>query len=80
MVGGTAGNDKQRNRNYCKVRETKFHISTGFHENSKQQKPNPKQIPMTQIQNSKQMIRLQLWRMAPPPADRGLRSDMNQLW
>jgi hypothetical protein len=27
------------------------------HENSKHQKPNLKQIPMTQIQNSKKMIR-----------------------
>jgi len=27
------------------------------YENSKHQTPNPKQIPMTQIQNSKQMIK-----------------------
>jgi hypothetical protein len=42
------------------------------HENSKLQKSNLKQIPMTQIQNPKQMILLQLCPTASSPADQGL--------
>ena len=50
------------------------------YENSKHQKPNFKQIPMTQIQNSKQMICFQLFPKISFPAGQGLRGDAIQLW
>jgi hypothetical protein len=50
------------------------------YEISNHQKPNLKQIPMTQIQNSKQMIRRQSCPTVSSPAEPGLRSDAIQLW
>jgi hypothetical protein len=48
------------------------------YEISNHQKPNLKQIPMTQIQNSKQMIRLQ-WCPSSSSAHQGVRKDAIQL-
>jgi len=49
------------------------------HENSKHQKPKLKQIPMTQIPNSKPMYRLQLCPMASSLFDLNLRKDEMKL-
>jgi len=49
------------------------------HVNSKHQKANFKQIPMTQILKSKQMIRIMLYSMASSQADLGLQNDAIQL-
>jgi hypothetical protein len=50
-----------------------------INENSKHQKPILKQITMTKIQNSKQIILQKLCPMALSLADQELRSDMIQL-
>jgi hypothetical protein len=49
------------------------------YENSKHQKPNLKQIPMTQIQNSKQMIDPHLCQIAYLPVEQALLSETEQL-
>jgi hypothetical protein len=59
---------------------TKITLLNENHEKSKHQKTNLKQIPMTQIQNSKQIIPIQSCPAAPSPAEPGLRSDAIRLW
>jgi hypothetical protein len=49
-------------------------------EKSKHQKPNLKQIPMTQIQNSKQIIPIQSYPAASSPAEPGFRGAAIRLW
>jgi hypothetical protein len=63
-----------------RLKRLNFILAPEASENSKHQKPNPNQIPMTQIQNSKQMIRLQVRSTVSSPADQGLGSYANQLW
>jgi hypothetical protein len=58
------------------ISESYYH--SGNHENPKHQKPNIKQIPMTQIQSSKH-IRQHSCQMAKPPTYKGLCSDTAQL-
>jgi hypothetical protein len=66
--------------NIVRLEKLNFILAPGASENSKQQNPNFKQIPISQIQNSKHMIRLQVRSTVSSPADQGLRSCANQLW